>query len=98
MLGIIRTVINIIFGFIEVILTLRLVFKFFVIGAESEFITWLYTITAQFVAPFVGIIPNWNIGGLVIEFSTLIALAIYSLVGYFLLQLFSYTSNRYYSD
>ena len=98
MFGIIRTIINIVFGAIELLLTLRFVFKFFAVGASSEFITWLYGFTTQMVAPFVGILPNWKISGFVVDFSTLIALIIYSLIGYFLMWIFSYAGSRYYNN
>ena len=96
MFGIIRSLINIVFGIIELLLGLRFIFKFFVVNAGAPFIVWIYGVTAGIVSPFIGIVPNLNLGGFVIDFATLIALIIYSLIGYFLLQLFSYAGSRYF--
>lgn len=95
MFGIIRTIINIIFGIIEALLLVRFVFQFLVVNSGAPFVVWIYNTTAQLVAPFVGIIPNWKIAGFVIDFSTFFALIIYSLVGYLLLRIFPRDNERY---
>ena len=89
MFGIIRTIINIVFGLIETLLLLRFALKFFVANPNAPFVAWLYGSTAQLVAPFAGIFPSWRIAGLVVDFTTLSALAVYALVSYFLMQIFS---------
>ncbi len=95
MFRIIRTIINLIFGIVEILLLIRFVFEFLSVSSKVPFVSWLYGTTAQLVAPFGGIIPNWKFAGFVIDFPTLIALIIYSFVGYLLLQIFPRESHRY---
>ncbi len=95
MFRIIQTLINIVFGIIEALLLIRFVFKFLSVNSGASFVAWIYNTTAQLVAPFVGIIPNWKIVGFVIDFPTFIAIIIYSLVGYFLMQIFPRDRPRY---
>jgi len=98
MFGIIRTLVNIVFGVIEFLLTLRFIFKLFVVNAGTPFVAWLYGATASLVSPFAGILPNMNLGGLIIDFATLVALIVFAFIGYLLLELFSYVGPRYYRD
>ncbi len=92
MFGIVRSIVSAVVGIIEFLLTLRFVFKFFAASAHATFVSWLYDTTAPLVSPFVGILPNLKLGAFVIDFATLAALIVYTLVGYFILQLFSHVS------
>lgn len=96
MYGIVRTLVNIVFGVIEFLLTLRFLFKFFVANASTPFVAWIYVTSASLVAPFARIFPDLNLGGFVVDFTTLVALVVYALVSYLILEVFSYTSTRYY--
>jgi uncharacterized protein YggT (Ycf19 family) len=98
MFGIVRTLVNIVFGVIEFLLTLRFIFKFFVVNPNTPFVAWLYGATASLVSPFTRILPDLKLGGFVIDFTTLAALIVYVLIGYLLLQIFSYVGPRYYSN
>lgn len=98
MFGIIRTIINIIIGLIEALLVLRLVFKFFLANPAAPFVTWLYGATAQLISPFMRIFPDFNIGKFLVETTTLVALIVYVVVGYLILELFSYVGPRRYDD
>jgi uncharacterized protein YggT (Ycf19 family) len=95
MYGIIRTVVNIVFGVIEFLLGIRFLFKFFVVNASAPFVAWIYSATASLVSPFSGIVPNLSLGAFVIDFTTLIALIVYTFVAYLILQAFSYVGPRY---
>jgi uncharacterized protein YggT (Ycf19 family) len=97
-MGIIRTLVNIVFGVIEFLLSLRFIFKFFAVNAGTPFVAWLYNATASLVSPFARILPDLKLGGFVIDFTTLAALIVYILVGYLLLEIFSYVGPRYYRD
>ena len=97
MFGIIRTLVNIVFGIIEFLLSLRFIFKFFVVNPGTPFVAWLYGITASLVSPFARILPDLKFGGFMIDFATLAALVVYVFVGYLILQLFSYVGPRYYN-
>ena len=76
-------------GIIELPLGLRFIFKLLAVNTKTPFVAWLYGITAQLVAPFAKIIPDWRFSGFVIDFTTLAALAVYALIGYFILSIFS---------
>ncbi len=96
MFGIVRTLVNLVVGVIEFLLLLRFIFKFFVANLSTPFVAWIYSTTAPLVSPFAKILPNLNIGQFVIDFTTLVALIVYVLIGYLILQLFSYVGPRYY--
>ncbi|MFA6048157.1 MAG: YggT family protein [Parcubacteria group bacterium] len=95
MFEIVRTLVNIVFGVIEFLLALRFIFKFFVVNISAPFVAWVYSATAGLVSPFARIVPNLNLAGFVIDFTTLAALVVYSLIGYLILEIFSYTGSRY---
>ena len=95
MFAIIRTLINFFFGVIELLLLLRFIFKFFTVNVGTPFVAWIYGVTASLVSPFSGIFPSFKFGGFVVDFVTLAALIVYSLIGYLLLQVFSYVGPRY---
>jgi len=97
MFGVIRMLVNIVFGVIELLLTLRFIFKFFVVNAGTPFVAWTYGASASLVSPFARILPDLKLGGFVIDFSTLVALVVFALVGGLILQVFSYVGPRYYN-
>jgi|SRR5580704_16127457 uncharacterized protein YggT (Ycf19 family) len=90
MFRILRAVINIVVGIIELLLTFRLIFKFLVVNTSTPFVSWLYGVTAPLVAPFAKILPNWEISGFVVDFATVAAIIVFALAGYLLLMLFPY--------
>ncbi|HBP01029.1 MAG: hypothetical protein UY41_C0002G0035 [Candidatus Moranbacteria bacterium GW2011_GWE1_49_15] len=98
MFGIIRTLVNIVFGVIEFLLLLRFVFKFFVVNPGTPFVAWIYGTTAPLVSPFAGILPDLKLGGFVVDFATLASLIVYAFVSYLILQLFSHIGPRWHRD
>ncbi len=94
MFRIIRAFINIVMGVIELLLSVRLIFKFLVVNASTPFVAWLYRVTARLVAPFAKILPDYKFSGFVVDFATLAALIVYALIGYFILSIFPYSRNR----
>jgi len=91
---IIRAFINIFVGIIELLLTFRLIFKFFGSNAGTPFVAWLYGVTARLVAPFDKIIPDLKVSGFVIDFATIAALIVYAIAGSLILMIFSYPDKR----
>jgi uncharacterized protein YggT (Ycf19 family) len=77
------------------LLSLRFIFKFFTVNVSTPFVAWIYGVTATLVSPFAGILPSFKFAGFVVDFATLAALIVYSLIGYLLLQIFSYAGPRY---
>jgi hypothetical protein len=88
MFRILRAFINIVVGIIELLLTCRLICEFLVVNTGTPFVAWLYNVTAQLVAPFSKILPNWKFSGFVVDFGTIAALIVYALAGGLLLMLF----------
>ncbi|HEX2916162.1 MAG TPA: YggT family protein [Chloroflexia bacterium] len=75
-------------GLLEVLLALRFLFRVIDAGTANGFVNFIYNLTAPFVAPFNGIFNDQAITrGSVVEFSTLIAMAIYALLTYGIIQL-----------
>lgn len=97
MFGIVRTIVNIIVGIIEFLLSLRFIFKFFVVNVGTPFVAWVYGVTAGLTSPFARIVPDLKLGGFVVDFTTLVALIVYVLIGYLILEIFSYVGPRYYN-
>jgi hypothetical protein len=67
-------------GFLEAVLALRFFFKLIGANPENTFATFLYGLTNVFVAPFASLTGAPESGGMVFEFSTLIAMIVYALV------------------
>jgi len=79
---------------IEIILALRLVFRLLGANPNSGIVNFLYTISAPFVAPFVGIFHQPVSGTSVLEWSTVIAMIIYALVAYLIVQLVRISTQK----
>jgi uncharacterized protein YggT (Ycf19 family) len=94
MFRIIRAVINFVVGIIELLLIIRLIFKFLVVNAGTPFVAWLYGVTAPLVAPFAKIIPDMKFSGYVIDFATVAALIAYAIAGCLILMIFSYPDKE----
>lgn len=94
MFEIIRTIIRIVFGIIGFLLVLRFVFRFLVANPRTPFVAWLYGATASLVSPFARILPDLRLGNFLVDFATLTALIVYAIVGYLILELFSYIQGR----
>lgn len=87
----ILSLLNIIFGFIEILLGLRLVLRFFGANQVAPFVRWVYETSDPLIFPFRGMFPSPTLeGGYVLEINTLIALLMYALIGYLLIQLIEF--------
>jgi hypothetical protein len=74
-------------GFLEGVLGLRFIFKLIGVNPANAFATLLYKVTDFFVAPFANLTGAPAAGGMVFEFSTLLAMIVYGLVGWALVRL-----------
>jgi uncharacterized protein YggT (Ycf19 family) len=69
------------FGLAELILGLRFILKLFGANAGNDFVNWVYETSSAVLDPFRGIFPTQVFkSAFVIEFSTLFAIIIYSLI------------------
>jgi YggT family protein len=94
MFRIIRALINFVAVIIELLLTIRLIFKFLVVNAGTPFVAWIYRITAPLVAPFAKILPDWKFSGFVVDFATLAALIVCAIVVYLILMVLPYSGRE----
>jgi uncharacterized protein YggT (Ycf19 family) len=69
-----------IFGIIEAILAFRFIFRAMGANPGSAFVALIYSLSAPFVAPFIGIFSSFVSTPGVIEPSTLVAMAVYALL------------------
>jgi hypothetical protein len=69
-------------GLLEAVLALRFIFKLIGVNAGNPFASFLFGLTNFFVAPFASLTGAPAVGGMVFEFSTLLAMIIYGLVGW----------------
>jgi YggT family protein len=75
-----------ILGIVEIGLGLRFVLKLIAANAGSGFADFIYGITGPFIAPFAGLVGTPAAGGVVLEVTTLIAMAVYALLVWIILQ------------
>ncbi len=75
-------------GALEVLLALRFVLRLLDAQVNNGFVNFIYNLSAPFVAPFSGIFNDQTLGkGSLVEFSTLIAMFVYVLLTFGLVQL-----------
>lgn len=75
-------------GIIEVVLGFRILLKLLGANPASGFTSFIYAISAPFALPFAGILRVSAGSGMVLEWSTFIAMAVYAIVAYGLVALF----------
>jgi hypothetical protein len=78
-----------IIGLIQFMLGLRFVLVFFGANASAEFVAWVYSVTNQLAAPFLGAFPALNLGGFLVELSIIFAMIGYAIIGWLIMRLVS---------
>ncbi len=85
----------IVFGFIELILALRILLRFLNASTGSTFVRWVYQTSDSLINPFRGMFPNPVLdGGYVIEINTLVALLFYAIVGYLIGEIVAFLRQK----
>lgn len=74
-------------GVIEVILVFRFIFRLFAANTASGIVTFIDSVSAPFIAPFNMIFPTSPIGNGGFEWPVLLALAVYALLAFGIVQL-----------
>ena len=69
-------------GLLDVIIAIRFVMKLLAANPASGFVTFIYNLSEPPVAPFRGIFGSPATGGSVLEPASLVAIVIYSLIGW----------------
>jgi uncharacterized membrane protein len=67
-------------AFLEILLAFRFVLRLITANPDSGFSVFIYGITGMFVGPFNGLIATPKSGGITLEVTTLIAMAVYALI------------------
>lgn len=75
-------------GVIEVLLAFRILLKLLGASTQSGFTSFIYSISSPFALPFAGILGKTGISGMILEWSTFIAMAVYAIVAYGIVMLF----------
>jgi hypothetical protein len=74
-------------GVVDALLIIRFVFKLLAASSQASFVTFIYNLTQLFTGPFHGIFNSAASGRNVFEPESLVAIAIYSLIGWGLARL-----------
>jgi hypothetical protein len=74
-------------GLLEVLLVFRFLFRLLGANPDSGFVKFIDSASAPFMAPFNLIFPTSVVGGSVFEWPVLLAMAVYALIAFGLVQL-----------
>jgi uncharacterized protein YggT (Ycf19 family) len=69
-------------GIIEVLIGLRVLLKLIAANPESPFAAFIYNVSDIFLFPFAGLVGAPAAGGMVLEFSSIIAMLVYALLAW----------------
>lgn len=83
-----------ILGLLEIMLGLRFFLKLIAANPDSGFSVFVYGLTAPFVAPFASLIGTPTFGSVVFEATTLIAMGVYALLFWGIMQVVRIVSDR----
>jgi hypothetical protein len=78
----------ILFGIIEALIALRIVLMLFGANPNSPFFVLIYGLTYLFLYPFSGLIHSPTIGSMVLELSSIFAMAVYGLIAWGIERIF----------
>jgi hypothetical protein len=74
-------------GFVDVLIAIRFFLKLFGANTTAAFVRFMYDVTWPLVAPFHGIFNTTQEGRSVLEPESLVAMAIYALIGWGIVSL-----------
>lgn len=83
-----------VFGFIEVMIALRFVLKLLGANAEAGFVQLVYSVSGIFMAPFEAVFKTEAVATSTVEWSALVAIAVYALIAWGLVALIDALSPR----
>ena len=79
---------NAVVGIIEISLAVRIVLELFGASSSSQFVAWIYNVTAPLVGPFLGAFPGLAMGpGSVIDVVAILAMIGYAVLGWIIVRL-----------
>ena len=89
-----QRVIWFIVGVVNAFLITRFILLLLGANNDAGFVTFVYNITAPFVSPFVGIFGEPTYGQFMIEWSSLLAIIVYSLIAWGLVKLITLSNPK----
>lgn len=81
-------------SFLEILLGFRFALRLMGANPASGFASFIYGISDPFLVPFTGLLPTPDAGGMVLEVTTLIAMAVYALIVWGLVYLLHILMDR----
>lgn len=91
-------VINFVIGVIIAFIALRFVFALFGANPDAGIVRFIYGVSGIFMAPFIAIFQTDRIAGATFEWSSLVAILVYALIGWGLTALVRALSPRDYVE
>ena len=83
-----------VFGAIDLLLAMRFVLLLLGANRASGFVQFIYSFSAIFMAPFTAIFKTQRAAGATLEWSVIVAIAVYALVGWGIVALVDAVSPR----
>ena len=93
-LALVTQIVWAILGLLEVLLGLRFLLKLIAANAASGFAVLIYGVTQLIIAPFELLVGTPTSGGIILEVTTLIAMAIYALIFWGVVSVIRIAANR----
>ncbi len=87
-------VVYVVFGILEALIAFRVVLKLLAANPDAGFSSLIYNITLPFVAPFQDVFPTPVSHNSVFEFSSVLAMLVYALVGWAIVRLIQAAGRR----
>jgi YggT family protein len=83
-----------ILSLLEILLGLRFLLKLIAANPTSGFAVFIYGITKQFIAPLALLVGTPTFGGMILEVTTLVAMAVYALFFWGVVSVIRIAANR----
>lgn len=91
---IILGMLNILIGFAETAIALRILLKLMGASVTAPFVRWVYDMSQPLISPFIGMFPSPTLSGpFTIEFSAIFALFVYMFIGYLIQEAIWYLNR-----
>jgi hypothetical protein len=96
--AVVSRVVMFVFGVIEVLIAIRFVFTLLGANAEAGFVNLVHDLSSVFMAPFNAIFNTQTVAGATFEWSALVAIAVYALIGWGIVALVRAASPRRHAE
>ena len=75
-------------GIVEVLLAFRFVLKLLAANPSAGFTNFIYSVSSPFASPFLNVFSIPKVEGVILEWTTLLAMLVYFLIGWAIIKLF----------